>query len=85
MPEPIETRVSALERLTDVLSERQTRMHEDLGRLTAALDSNTIELRTVNNFIANKRGFLGGIIAALSIASGAFGALIALTWDKITA
>lgn len=79
----VERRVGILEKNVAVLDDKQIRMYEDMGKLTQALEGATRELNRVNNFIANKKGFFGGVITTISILSAVFGATLALVWDRI--
>lgn len=68
-----------------VIDDRQARMHEDLDKLTKAIKANTEAQSEFNSFISNKRGFIAGVIATLSVLSGLLGALLVLAWEKFTA
>lgn len=67
-----EDKIEALGKKAVRVEERLSQMHEDVGKLTAALEQNTAALGSLNLFIANKRGFAAGVIATLTL----MGALI---------
>lgn len=59
-----------------VIHERQVRMHQDFSQLTEALHQNTKEIATLNQFVANKRGFATGVVTVVTLFGGAVGAIV---------
>ena len=70
-----EDKIEALGKKAARVDERLTQMHEDMGKLTAALEMNTDALAKWNLFIANKKGFAAGVATTLTLLGAAIGAL----------
>lgn len=72
----VENDVSEVKKSLAVIHERQVRMHHDFSHLTEALNNNTSEIATLNQFVANKRGFATGVVTVVTLFGGAVGAII---------
>lgn len=88
MPNEMDIRLSAVEQdirevknTVVILDERQQRMHEDFKALTSALDRNTQALADVNQLIANRKGFLAGVVLVVTLLGSAMTAILGFATD----
>ena len=67
-----------------ILDERQQRMHDDFQKLTSAMSKNTEALTEFSKLVANRRGFVAGMLAVITILGGVITAFLGfmLDWFK---
>lgn len=72
----VEGDVTEVKQSLAVIHERQVRMHQDFSSLTDALEKNTKEIATLNQFVANKKGFAAGAVTVVTLFGGAVGGIV---------
>lgn len=90
-PDPIDSRmqtveekVAIIDKRTALIDERQARLHDDFHQLTQEVSRLNVNLTSLNKIFENKRGFVAGALATISVIGAAVGAAITFLWDKLS-
>jgi ABC-type transporter Mla subunit MlaD len=72
----VEADVAEVKSVVAVVNDRQTRMHRDFQHLVEALNENTAQITTLNNFVSNRKGFAAGAVTVITLFGGTVGAFV---------
>ena len=64
-----------------VLEERDRRLHEDMSKLTTALENNTAQVATLNSVTEKRGAFIAGAVAIIGALGTAIGFVLTLLKD----
>ena len=82
--ENVEVKLSEVSGKVDILDDRQQRMHTDFKDLVTALEKNSVAVTDLSKMLANRKGFVAGIITVVTLLGGILAATLssALDWIK---